>query len=812
MMPEHDKNRGLYRIICVLGVFCLAGCDNFNQSIEDFIFNQTGTVLPRGAATIVSPQAAQDAGGAFYITAAQGTAVDIVLELGLENDRSYDLRIVALNNGAASDAVTAEQTAPDLVRIRIAGAKPGDVYCIVLTMETKDGRRTFDWISLPDICCVSGNKALLVFAFGSWTGSVDEGAKTVAVTVPYGTEISGISPTVTVSPDADYSPKESWGSDDSGISKTYTVTAADGTIATYTVTVTIAATVYNITINSSANGMVTASPATAAEGEIVILTASADTGYSLKPGTLRVKQTTSGAVVAVSSSAPYTFAMPAADVTVTAEFAVYNSSITNYLALKDAIEASPPGSPRVYLLKNGTFTADTVGAGITINNNKDISIIVDGDISIQRTTGFGAMFTVEGGATLNLGLPGMTGSLVIDGVSSQNTGALVAVSGGTLNMYDGVILRNNKNTGNGGAVYVTGSGSTFNMNGGTIHENKATSATSNGGGVYVSGGGSFVISGTAAITDNTANNHGGGVFVNGLGSSFAMNGGTISGNKAPTANKNGGGVYVSGRGSFVMSGIAAITGNTTKHNGGGVYVTGFGSSFAMNGGTISGGSFSENAENGGGVFVSSDASFVMNSGSIVGNKAKQGGGVFISGGESIVTLTSFIMASGSISRNEATSFGGGVCIIGEKSRFAMQGGTIGGSASGEENTAGNGNGVYVGNLGVFAMSGTSSLIGANGVHIKDSATSFSMAGGATVDPDNDQIYLESGKFVTLSGNLTGTGPRAKIELQSATWGTTKVLDGDNISYNKTMFTLKVSSNTYPGATHINDNGIIINGP
>jgi hypothetical protein len=312
------KNRSIHRAIFSLALLCLAGCDLYNQSIEDFIYYQTGTVLPRDKASVISPAAEPCPDGSFHI---RSVFADIVLELDLENDRGYDLRLRALNNGTESGGVRAEQIAPDRVLIRIAGAKPEDVFRIVLQVGSADGYRSFGEIPLPVIYChapLSGARELLSFAFGSWPGTIDESAKTVDVTVSPGTVISGITPAVTVSPGADYSPKEPWGSGVSGSFKTYTVTAEDGTSADYVVTVTIAAApVYSIVVTPSANGTVTAPAAAAMTGETITLTVNPAPGYSLKPGTLLVNGDAGGIS---GSGGSYSFVMPGMDVQITAEF------------------------------------------------------------------------------------------------------------------------------------------------------------------------------------------------------------------------------------------------------------------------------------------------------------------------------------------------------------------------------------------------------------------------------------------------------------------------------------------------------------
>ncbi|MBU1106981.1 MAG: hypothetical protein KKB51_09965 [Candidatus Riflebacteria bacterium] len=84
-------------------------------------------------------------------------------------------------------------------------------------------------------------KAITAFNFASpaTTGTVDEGAKTVALIVPYGTNVTALVPTIThtgasVSPNTDVA-------QDFTNPVTYTVTAADTTTEIYTVTVTVAA-------------------------------------------------------------------------------------------------------------------------------------------------------------------------------------------------------------------------------------------------------------------------------------------------------------------------------------------------------------------------------------------------------------------------------------------------------------------------------------------------------------------------------------------------------------------------------------------
>jgi hypothetical protein len=624
-------------------MLCLSGCDNFNQSIKDFIDDQTSTVVLRD----VSPAAEE---GVIRIPPATAEAPEFVLTLNLRNARGYALDVAVLtNDGTKPDpaVVRAEPGDSDQVFIRIAGARPGDAFNLTLKLRKADGTRSFADIELPPVMCQgadipSTDKAITAFSItGPVTadGAIDETAepKTVTAAVPGGTIVTSMTVSIThtgvsVAPAngtaRNVSPAVFEDVDFTG-PVTFTVTAADGTSAAYVVTVTVSVApepVYSVVVTPAANGTVTASPSSAAGGDVVVLTVHPAPGHGLKAGTLQVAETAGGAAVAVSGPGPYTFVMPAADVTVTAEFALFASftaqrGTTYYAFLKDAINAAPSGSPpspdEITLLQSIPLPEGAETTGYTIDKHIRLTS-GDGAHTVTRKNGFtgGSLFTVVSGASLTL--DGSSHALVIDGNGITASAPLMTVSGGgTLTMHDGVVLRNNENTGSGGAVQVTGPGSTCAMSGGTISGNNA----SYGGAVYVTNGGTFT-----------------------------MTAGSITGNDAVN---NGGGVYARYGGIFSMSGTAEITGN--------------------------------NASNGGAVLVSDDSFFTMTAGSaITENNATNGGGVYVTNGGT------FTMIAGSITGNSAAGSGGGVCIVGASSQFEMQGGTIGGSGPGEANTAGSG--------------------------------------------------------------------------------------------------------------------------
>jgi parallel beta-helix repeat protein len=200
----------------------------------------------------------------------------------------------------------------------------------------------------------------------------------------------------------------------------------------------------------------------------------------------------------------------------------------------------------------------------------------------------------------------------------------------------------------GGGVYATNS--SFAMTGGTISGNQALQA---GGGALVDG--TFTMTGgiiSGNIAGTTVNGYGGGVCVDGT---FIMKGtASVSGNIAVY---NGGGVYVGGSGSFIMEETASVSGNiakgdgTTGGDGGGVYVEG--GAFTMSGGTISGNTASGN---GGGIYNDSSSPVLTNV-TISGNSAT---GVYSNGGGIYNHSSSPVLTNAAIFGNTAVGLGGGI--------------------------------------------------------------------------------------------------------------------------------------------------------
>jgi hypothetical protein len=200
-------------------------------------------------------------------------------------------------------------------------------------------------------------------------------------------------------------------------------------------------------------------------------------------------------------------------------------------------------------------------------------------------------------------------------------GGGVFVFGGTFTMTGGTIENCTAQIGGGVATYNAGAGgqpcprpnNTFTMSGGEI-TGCAVRDNNQGGGIMVSEKDVMFLSGSAKISRNKAPGKfgtGGGVY---MGGSLTMTGGEISNNEA---GENGGAVYVTPlKGSFLMDGAsAAISDNRAGDKGGGVYVGGYGGAFTLNSGSITG----NQAASGGGVFTGSRGVYTKTGGTISKN-------------------------------------------------------------------------------------------------------------------------------------------------------------------------------------------------
>lgn len=223
---------------------------------------------------------------------------------------------------------------------------------------------------------------------------------------------------------------------------------------------------------------------------------------------------------------------------------------------------------------------------------------------------------------LNLNKKTVTGAITVDLSGKKADG-----SRGTVEIVNGTITGGTES-----GVKITGS---------TLSGN---SATAQGGGISVSTSGStdVTLSGNT-ILENTAGQDGGGIYLSRPEQSETAPDTTICGNTIQkNSGKNGGGIS-SGSSSLIYKNeytgytctivmeSGSVTGNTARttlgtYGGGGVHLTGNGSRFVMKGGTIAG----NNANCGGGIYSENYEGISILGGAIQGNRAaKHGGGIYI---------------------------------------------------------------------------------------------------------------------------------------------------------------------------------------
>lgn len=255
----------------------------------------------------------------------------------------------------------------------------------------------------------------------------------------------------------------------------------------------------------------------------------------------------------------------------------------------------------------------------------------------------------------------VAGSLTIENgmIAGSQSSAVNMIGSSILNVEGGYLCGNNKaTTGNGGAIRASGAGS-VNMSGGVIAANTAE----RGGAIFLDSVSMNMTGGI--ISGNVATGDGGGIFVNGSGN-FIMSDAAIPVDKYITNNtsslsndynnRGGGGVVMGGNGTFELN-SGYITGNLAA-SGGGIYAANDSSAkFIMNDGFITANHVV--IGEGGGIRVGGGCMADFNAGYITNNETETsehwgGGGIFIA--ETASGFAEKVV----VKENKAGGFGGGV--------------------------------------------------------------------------------------------------------------------------------------------------------
>ena len=370
-----------------------------------------------------------------------------------------------------------------------------------------------------------------------------------------------------------------------------------------------------------------------------------------------------------------------------------------------------------------------------LDKDTDYTILVDGELAgaqeisvTLRKDGSGAY------KAKTLSIKGAGAGAKIDG---NKEGTALTIETDVPVTIENITITGGETAGNGGGIYLASASSV------TISENTEiiSNDAKDGGGIFNAG--TLYLCG-GVISKNTASNCGGGVYSTGtmfmygsavIGDSSKTTAATKSestySNKAAAA---GGGIYSTGNlylGFSSAGSEAALTGGVCYNfakNTGGIYQIGAAASKEFK---INSGSVLYNAERG--MYVGM-GKFTMTGGTVSGNTALdtedehslRGAGIYVGAG------CTAVISGGTISSNEAAVKGGGIHIAQSSSKLTIEGGTISGNTAGSYGS---------------------------GISMDDG--SLKMQGGAKIDSSND-VYLPSGKVITITGELTGEAPIATI--------------------------------------------------
>lgn len=330
------------------------------------------------------------------------------------------------------------------------------------------------------------------------------------------------------------------------------------------------------------------------------------------------------------------------------------------------------------VMRSSSLTDEQYGIYVAKTGNLNLeNIIMDGNKNIHQknTNREGFINVFQGTLNINEGAVIQNFYSEKDASSYERMYAVLNQNGTVI--LDGGCVRNNKSYGS--AIGIISPYAKFEMKNGTIESNESKHYS---GGVFVSYG-TFIMSG--GVIRNNKGYYGGGVYF--AESKVEIKGGEIVENEA----KEGGGIYINACDEykdFSMTG-GKISRNSASNSGGGIAAYGHLKNIVIDGGEIS-----ENyaSERGGG--INNAGNLCINNALIKDNKAKYGGGIATSYDTNCYRKidNELILNGGTISGNQADQ-GGGIYWIARDSSYLsniyLEGGVI------ENNRAAEGDGIYV---------------------------------------------------------------------------------------------------------------------
>ncbi len=349
--------------------------------------------------------------------------------------------------------------------------------------------------------------------------------------------------------------------------------------------------VYTITPGECEHGSITPSAEKAHLNEKITVDVKADNGYKIK--------SVKGAALSIDSEEDndktYTFTMPAANVTITAEFELIEYTVT--YEVYDGTNA--PDNPAKYTVKDGVITLDDPTENTDFDGWYDNESFKGDPVTTINNGTYGDI-------TLYAKWSGSWSELQ-DKIDNAAEGATITLE----KSYYATDSDKPLSVGSGKRL-------TIDLNGKSINAMKKIR-------VFSVDGGDLTITGNGSITGGSAGNSNGGAFIVQGGGRLTLNGGTVSNCDAD----NAGGAIAVTSGSFIMNGGTIENNQSLTSHGGGVFVQGANSSFTMNGGSIASNTANGNENKGGGVYVSDSGSFTMTGGAVQNNSAYLGSDIYL---------------------------------------------------------------------------------------------------------------------------------------------------------------------------------------
>lgn len=328
-------------------------------------------------------------------------------------------------------------------------------------------------------------------------------------------------------------------------------------------------------------------------------------------------------------------------------------------------------------------------------------------------------------------------------------GGGIYLNGCTLTIEDDVYICQNYSENEGGGIAAEGNSEII-ATGGIIGFNQASSGGVGGGGIYINGGSCELTACTVSL--NKTSNNGGGIYA--TTTTLTLNAGTVVGNKNASktainiacsnyANNLGGGIYAKNTNVTMNEGSCVMYNYAHNSSGGGLYVEN--GSLTVTNAKINYNysTFTNKTGSGGALKLAGTASMTING---YESEIAYNGSLYKGAGIELTETSSCTMNAGSIHDNinnnrSDEGFGVGVCIA-SGTTFTMTGGKIYGN-------------MYK-NVTVHKF--------ADAIYVEGT---LNLSGTAYIAPDND-VYLASGKFVTVTGELTGESPVATVTPDSYT--------------------------------------------